>query len=141
VQQGDRHLVEQVGVVDGQQEPPVAHPRPQAGQGEVQQVVPLLGLIGVGQEVGEGAQRDAAGGLGGPHPLDGHAVAPEALDRFGDQAGLADPGFAEHHGALRAARDPHHPPELGELPITSHQRPRTDHDPGWYATSRIRSAY
>jgi hypothetical protein len=128
VQQGDRHLVEQLPVVDREQDVALAGPHPHTGQRRVQQVVALVGLLGGRQQVGERPERDLAGRLGGPDPLDGHAAGAAGLDRLGHEPGLADAGVAEHGDTPGPAVGAEQAEEVSQLGVTPDQRPAIDHD-------------
>jgi hypothetical protein len=95
VQERHRHVVEQVGVVDGQEERAVAGALAQPGQGQVEQVAALVGLVARRQQVGHRPERDGASRLGGPDPLDRDAPGLLLVDHLADQPGLAHAGLAE----------------------------------------------
>ena len=126
--EGDRHGVEQVGVVDGQDERPLAaRPGLQTGQGEVQQVVGVVGVVAAVEHVGERAERDLAGRLGRPHPLDGRAVGLECGDRLGDEARLPDACLPEQHRPTSPAVEGKEAGHQLELCVSSHEWPLCDH--------------
>ena len=126
--EGDRHGVEEVGVVDGQHERPLAaRPGLQPGQGEVQQVVGVVGVVAAVEHVGERAERDLAGRLGRPHPLDGRAAGLECGDRLGDEARLPDACLPEQHRPTSPAVEGKEAGHQLELCVSSHEWPLCDH--------------
>ena len=141
VHEGDRHGVEQVGVVDRQHERPLA-PRPgvQAGQRQVQQVVGVVGLVGGVEHVGERPERDVARRLGGPHPLDRRAPGLQGGDRVGDEARLPDARLPEQDRPAGPAVQGKQAADRLQLCVSSHEWPRCDHRPRAYC-GEIRMTY
>ena len=111
VQQGDRDVVEQVGVIDRQQQPAAGAlgPGVEPGQRLVEQVVTLVGLVAGSEQVGERPERDLPGRLGRPHPLDRGALRLAPGDRLGDDARLAHARLAEDRGAPGRTRGAYPP--------------------------------
>jgi hypothetical protein len=126
VQQRHRDLVELVGVVDRQDEA-VAGALAEAGQGGVQEVVAQVGVVARGQHVGERPERDVAGGLGGPHPLDPHAVQLQFGDGLGEQARLPDARLAEQRRPARPAVGRQQAADLLQLVRSPDEWPPCDH--------------
>ena len=96
VEERDRGVVELLGVVDHQDEPPVGPPVvdgprrvPQQGGGGVDRQVEL------GQQGSQGGERDARGAPGRPHRRAGQAPSGRQLERVGGEAGLAHSGRAD----------------------------------------------
>ena len=114
--EGGRGLVEGVGVVDGHD---VGRPGQQglAGPGE------RGGFVDHGEEGCERTERDTARRPRRPHDEDAPAGGLGALDRLGQQPGLAHAGVADEHDA--AARDRVH--DVVQLWLTAHERPRQLH--------------
>ena len=130
VHERDRHRVEQVGIVDRQDERPLAAgPGVQPGQREVQQVVGVVGVVARVEDVGERPERDVAGGLGGPHPLDRRATGLLGGHRVGDQARLPDARLPEQDRPTGPAVQGEQAADGLQLCVSSHEWPRCDHGP------------
>jgi hypothetical protein len=132
VQQRHRDLVEEVGVVHGQQEAVPASPLVQPRQRQVEEVLPLVGLVARRQQVGERPERDLPGRLGGPHPLDGDALVLARTDRLGDEAGLPHSRIPEDRRTPRPPTGTQQLVEIRELAVPADQRPACDHEPRCY---------
>jgi hypothetical protein len=132
VQQRDRRLVEEMGVVDDEQEAAGAHALVQPGQRQVEKVVSVVGVVAGCQPMGERPERDVPRRLRRLHPLDGVPVVATRLDHLGHQAGLADPCAAEHGDTPRPSIGTQQASEIGELVVPPDKRPVCDHGGGCY---------